>query len=143
MTGILLDHSGMGRAEKRAALLERQGGRCAICGAAGPSHADHDHATGLLRGMLCPGCNWREGRHASALFAVDDPAVAVYLATPPAAGLGWMWDLPDWWRPSDTREATALGITALEYAACRYLDHLTNDRAVTALAAVELPELTA
>lgn len=95
--------------------------------------------------MLCPACNRREGQHASALFSVGDRAVAAYLDAPPAFGLGWMWDLPDWWAPSDTREATVLvlGITALEYAATRQIGRLSNDRAVAALAVVELPELGA
>lgn len=41
-------------------LLERQGGVCAICGAP-PNRkklgVDHDHETGEIRGLLCPGCN--------------------------------------------------------------------------------------
>jgi hypothetical protein len=52
-----------------AALLARQGGVCAICGAppqrapqAHPEAApilyvDHDHATGAVRGLLCRSCN--------------------------------------------------------------------------------------
>jgi hypothetical protein len=143
VNGLLPDDSGLSRAEKRAALLEMQGGRCAICGSECPQCADHDHATGLLRGMLCSGCNRREGQHSSTLLAVDDLPVAAYLACPPAAPLGWMWDLPVWWTAADTGEARALEVTATEYAASRYLDHLTNDRAVAALAAVDLPELDA
>jgi hypothetical protein len=52
-----------------------------------------------------------------------------------------MWDLPDWRCPADTREARGLNVTAAEYAASHYLDRLTNDKAVAALAAVELPPL--
>lgn len=133
MAGILADDSGLCRAEKRAALLARQGGKCAACPAQGRLVADHDHETGLLRGLLCRQCNIREGRHRSGLFAVDDPAIAAYLANPPAAGLGWLWDLPDWWGPASTREAIALGVTAAEYAATHR----------PGLMAVELPELTA
>src|SRR5689334_12217251 len=45
-----------------AALLARQGGRCAICRGAEPGagrdwHVDHCHETGLVRGLLCVHCN--------------------------------------------------------------------------------------
>lgn len=44
------------------ALLESQGGRCAICGrkqnVGGRRFAiDHSHATGVVRGILCSNCN--------------------------------------------------------------------------------------
>lgn len=45
-------------------LLAKQGGVCAICHRPDPGregyehlHVDHDHATGLVRGLLCHGCN--------------------------------------------------------------------------------------
>lgn len=47
--------------EQYDALLEAQGGVCAICRAAVPQHIDHDHATGAVRGLLCHGCNVRLG----------------------------------------------------------------------------------
>ena len=43
-----------------ARLLEAQGGGCAICGATPKTrrlHVDHDHATGMVRGLLCHRCN--------------------------------------------------------------------------------------
>lgn len=46
--------------EEYAAMLERQGGGCAICGARPKTrrlHVDHDHATGKVRGLLCHRCN--------------------------------------------------------------------------------------
>ena len=44
----------------RKALLEKQGGKCDLCGfpiAVGEAVLDHDHATGICRGVLHRGCN--------------------------------------------------------------------------------------
>jgi hypothetical protein len=42
-------------------MLEAQAGVCAICGEARPEertlHVDHDHETGVIRGLLCFRCN--------------------------------------------------------------------------------------
>jgi Recombination endonuclease VII len=42
-------------------MFEAQGGICAICGEARPEertlHIDHDHETGVIRGLLCFRCN--------------------------------------------------------------------------------------
>ena len=53
-------------------MLEAQGGQCACKATQGRSnkealHVDHDHNTGLIRGLLCHRCN-------RAIGLVDDPA---------------------------------------------------------------------
>lgn len=54
------------------ALLREQGGECAICTESDPPvpegaldgwHIDHDHVTGEVRGILCPSCNAKVGKH--------------------------------------------------------------------------------
>lgn len=55
--------------EKYKQMLEAQGGHCACCPATEPKGGrlciDHDHATGVVRGLLCHKCNM-------ALGLVDD-----------------------------------------------------------------------
>jgi hypothetical protein len=66
-------------------LFEAQGGKCAICGGTRRQRlsVDHDHKTGIVRGLLCRMCN---GRLLTA--ARDKPEVllkaAEYLVSPPA-----------------------------------------------------------
>lgn len=44
--------------EQRSALLDAQGGLCAICGSGDVKlFVDHCHNTGDVRGLLCRGCN--------------------------------------------------------------------------------------
>ena len=70
------------------ALLELQGGRCAICRKAQQVKAlavDHNHQTGKVRGLLCQNCN-----HAILGSGFDSArllfAAAAYLMCPPADG---------------------------------------------------------
>ena len=67
------------------AMERAQDGRCAICRKPPKDKAlavDHDHRTGLVRGLLCIFCNHR------LLGVTDDPdhlaAAAAYLREPPA-----------------------------------------------------------
>lgn len=52
----LLRRYGIG-AKQVEAMIRAQGGRCAICKSEPAMHVDHDHETGLIRGVLCFGCN--------------------------------------------------------------------------------------
>lgn len=71
------------------AMLNNQGGRCAICLAPeseqfkGVFHVDHCHATGAVRGLLCRGCNHMLG------VVGDNPATLMraiaYLKRPQVA----------------------------------------------------------
>jgi hypothetical protein len=89
-----LMHDGGGHAQFTAF----HAGRCAICACDVDSLVrDHHHASGLLRGLLCPGCNVAEGLS-------DHPLFDAYRQRPPAVilgyrrfyvGVGW----PNfWWR---------------------------------------------
>jgi hypothetical protein len=58
----LKSHYGMSL-EQYDALLEEQGGVCAICGERPEKHlcVDHCHETGTVRGLLCRRCNFGLG----------------------------------------------------------------------------------
>lgn len=77
---------GIGEAEY-AAVLEAQGGACAICRRkpkpGSNLHVDHDHRSGLVRGVLCVTCN-----HDLLGRRDKDPSLFLrayeYLSSPPA-----------------------------------------------------------
>lgn len=48
--------------EQYDAMLNAQGGRCAVCGGAARLCIDHEHSTGRVRGILCNNCNVALGR---------------------------------------------------------------------------------
>lgn len=60
------------------ALLELQGGRCAICTRPiefrSTGHVDHDHKTGRVRGVLCGPCNRAIGLLQDDAFVVGEAA---------------------------------------------------------------------
>jgi len=69
--------------EQYNALGEAQKQECAICKEpAEKLHVDHDHFTNVVRGLLCPHCNWLLG------YARDDRTILAnaisYLQNPPA-----------------------------------------------------------
>lgn len=48
--------------DKLAAFRATHGERCGICEATESLNIDHDHATGVVRGLLCPNCNSAIGK---------------------------------------------------------------------------------
>lgn len=84
-------------------LYDLQEGKCAACQVAPPHVIDHDHATDLVRGLLCIECNPREG------YGQDDclhrpRCFSVYRADPPAAPFGWRFSLLSHrWKRTDAR----------------------------------------
>ncbi|MFE6904016.1 endonuclease VII domain-containing protein [Streptomyces sp. NPDC057717] len=74
-------------------LHDIQDGTCATCDA--PAYAiDHDHTTGLVRGLLCVSCNKREGmcwRRELDGGHRGDPCFHAYWKHPPAAPLRWLY----------------------------------------------------
>lgn len=135
----------LSKAHIRAKLSRMQGGRCAVCRKDGPLEADHDHETGLLRGLLCHGCNIREGHVQSGLFRVDHPDIDAYLENPPAAGFRWMWATPDWWCELDDLLVEQQGMTVLEYVEAnpgigQRRREASTERAIEALQNIKLYE---
>ncbi len=67
-------------------VLKAQGGRCGICSCAPRTQrlrADHDHDTGVFRGLLCNSCNHKLLGGAHDQVALLQAAIA-YLTDPPA-----------------------------------------------------------
>jgi len=55
----------------RPSLIETYGNRCMVCGVSGEEVkllVDHDHQTGVIRGLLCPSCNTLLGYHSLKFF---------------------------------------------------------------------------
>lgn len=79
--------------EEYEAMVERQGGACAICGSVRKLAIDHCHETGRVRGLLCYPCNIK-------LSGMEDVAWAaqaeVYLLRPAVVEeLVWGLNRPD------------------------------------------------
>ncbi|MEV0090425.1 endonuclease domain-containing protein [Streptomyces sp. NPDC050738] len=68
----------------RQQLAFRWGDMCFTCLTAIPTALDHDHISGLVRGLLCGDCNTR----IEECFHVAGCPFADYLNAPPAAPLG-------------------------------------------------------
>ncbi|GAA1582564.1 hypothetical protein GCM10009678_76630 [Actinomadura kijaniata] len=55
-------------------LLARQGGICVICLRSPAAHVDHGHVTGLVRSMLCFGCNGGLGQFEEDVWVIKEAA---------------------------------------------------------------------
>ncbi|MCX3059563.1 endonuclease domain-containing protein [Streptomyces beihaiensis] len=89
----------------RAALVEALGPYCHLCGLFPGRMVDHDHETGLVRGLLCALCN----RSLEECPHVDCCPKAEYMARPPAAALGLSYPRHLEWNPSAARRAQVIG----------------------------------
>ncbi|WP_329521087.1 endonuclease domain-containing protein [Spirillospora sp. NBC_01491] len=74
-------------------LYPLQAARCAICRIAPPQVIDHDHITGLVRGLLCRDCNQLESQAGRGVWDChhDPHCFSSYWATPPAAQYEWVY----------------------------------------------------
>lgn len=72
--------------EEYAKLLEVNDGGCWVCGSTGgtrPLHVDHNHKTGVVRGLLCWPCNkiltarWTGERLLAASNYIQDDGLTV------------------------------------------------------------------
>ncbi|WP_455355930.1 endonuclease domain-containing protein [Streptomyces sp. SYSU K217416] len=81
----------------RAALVDALGPDCHLCGRYPGAMVDHDHQTGLVRGLLCAFCNrtLEECPHVTGCPKAD------YLLSPPAAGLHLRYPASQEWRPKE------------------------------------------
>jgi hypothetical protein len=79
----------MGR--QRARLVAALGSRCHACRTRAGSFIDHDHFTGLVRGLLCEYCN----THIDGCLHVSGCVWADYLNSPPAVELKLSYPKPE------------------------------------------------
>lgn len=72
-------------------LRELQGNRCGICGIHNDRErlvVDHDHKSGMVRGLLCGPCNNREGRHGWCDVTSTCPTCR-WVEQPAVSWIGW------------------------------------------------------
>lgn len=88
----------------RTPLVEALGPYCHLCGTYPGSMVDHDHVTGLVRGLLCALCN----RALEECPHVDGCPKAEYMDRPPAAHLGLVYPASAQWKPKASTRAQKL-----------------------------------
>ncbi|MDX3165896.1 endonuclease domain-containing protein [Streptomyces scabiei] len=103
----------------RAALVNTLGPDCHLCGHYAGAMVDHDHESGLVRGLLCAMCN----RTVEECPHVRGCPKADYQNTPPAAGLGLLYPAGEQWRPKEStrrNKIEMLGFDPFEGLPVRY-----------------------
>lgn len=72
--------------EDLAVMLQKQGGKCAVCKTEDPFQAhkqgwkiDHDHETGIIRGVVCHTCNIVIGLIETKNWSISIPEIQTYL----------------------------------------------------------------
>ncbi len=82
------------------------GNLCAACGVTPATMIDHDHFTGIVRGVLCATCN----QHVDWCPHRSGCVYAEYLNNPPAGRLQLQYAGPEKCTRDDIRRAAALGV---------------------------------
>jgi hypothetical protein len=99
---------GIGVAEYDA-MVEAQGGVCALCRERKPQHVDHDHLTKQIRGVLCSCCNQGLGNFrdsvASLRAAIDYLETSTWQKTRVCTGVFRLTSPRSARRPSPTSSA--------------------------------------
>lgn len=93
-------------------LVEELGACCSCCGVSGGRFVDHDHFSGMVRGLLCRVCNEKVDQclHVGA----ETCQYAAYLNDPPAKGLGLTYPIKHRRRASDEERASVLGFDLMD-----------------------------
>lgn len=94
----------------RAALVGALGPDCHLCGRYAGAMVDHDHETGLVRGLLCPLCN----RSLEQCPHLDGCPKADYMARPPAAHLRLVYPKYLEWKPTGARREQVIGFLGFD-----------------------------
>lgn len=94
----------------RAALVAALGPDCHLCGLYPGAMVDHDHASGLVRGLLCGLCN----RVLEECPHLADCPRADYQNAPPAADLGLIYPMSDEWRTRDSTRRRKIALLGFD-----------------------------
>lgn len=95
-------------AEYKKELIEKQGGKCPLCGGSLKAIAavnrvlDHDHKTGFCRAVVCRGCNGAEGKILNVISGYGKAGDNRYFQ------LKWLKNLVEYWELHKTPQTDKL-----------------------------------